>query len=100
MSSDKKDWNAIFAQRKAVQDAERAAVLAVAKVAASATEKEAFDGERFREIYRQINADCIDQYTPWDTLVTESEYNYYVTFREQMTLTDFVNHMRYMDGWG
>ena len=100
MPSDKRDWNVVFASRKRTQDAQRTAELAVAREAAQATGKEPFDPARFRELYAQINADDIDAYTPWDTILKESEYLYYVTFAELMTLIDLIEHMRHLDGWG
>ena len=78
----------------------RSTSVAAAKAAASTRGKEPFEPARFREIYARVNADRIDKYTPWDTIVTESEYNYYVTFEDKMTMADFVAHMRYLDGWG
>ena len=100
MTSDKRDWNAVFTARKRAQDMHRVEELSVAREAAQATGKEPFDPARFRELYAQINADDIDAYTPWDTILKESEYLYYVTFAELMTLADLIEHMRHLDGWG
>ena len=100
MTTSDDDHNERFAQLKAAHDTQRAIRLAQAKVDAQRLDKEPFDEARFRELYQQVNADEIDQYTPWDTIIRESEYEYYVTFTEKMTMLDFIKYMRYLDGWG
>jgi hypothetical protein len=97
-SEEKKDWNALFAERKAAQDAEKASALAQAKTAAEGTAKEPFDADRFREIYARLNT--TDQYTAWETLLSEAEYDYYVSFSDKMSLQEFIEHQKWLDGWG
>jgi hypothetical protein len=100
MSEDKKDWNAIFAEEYAAHKGTRAQELAEAKQAAADSGKEPFDHARFRELYEKLRADDVTQYTPWDTLLEESERDYYVGFPDQKTLEEFIRHQDWLDGFG
>ena len=100
MTANDKILNAIFAQRKAELNARRAKKLTTAKLAAHQSDKEPFSETRFIEIYTQLNPEHVDKYTPWETIIAESEYNYYVTFSQKMTMIDFAIHMRYLGGCG
>lgn len=93
------DWNAVFARRKAARDAERAQSLALARAAAP-PEKEPFDPRTFRRLYARLNPDDVDRNTPWETLIRESEYDYYVARPELMTLKALVEHLKWAQGWG
>jgi len=55
LASEEKDWNAIFAERKAEHDATRAKELAEAKTAAEGTDKEPFNREQFQTLYSSLN---------------------------------------------
>ena len=46
-----KDWNAIFAERKAARDLGRAEALSEAKLAAAHTAKERFSARTFKKLY-------------------------------------------------
>jgi hypothetical protein len=94
------DWNAIFAERKAERDLDRSKKLSKAKDAAAQTDKEPFDTDRFKEVYTRLNSDDVDEFTPWETLVKEAEYDYYVTQADKMKLEDFVTHLKWLQGWG
>lgn len=94
------DWNALFAHRYAAQKVRRAQALAAAKANARDTDKEGFDRDRFRALYSRVNADAVDQYTPWETLLAEAEYDYYVGSHGKTTLEAYVLHQRWLDGWG
>lgn len=98
--TEKKDWNAIFAERKAVRDLERSQTLSKAKAAAAGTKKEPFDADRFRKVYIRLNSDDVDEFTPWETLIKEAEYDYYVTQADKMGLEEFVTHLKWLQGWG
>jgi len=98
MTANDKILNVLFAQRKAELNARRAKRLAAAKVAAHESDKEPFTEARFREIYARLNPEHICQYTPWEMIIAESEYNYYVTFSQKMTMVEFAIHMRYLGG--
>lgn len=100
MTANDKILNALLAHRKAEQDAKRAKRLTAAKNAAKATDKEPFSKARFKEIYTRLHPENIDRHTPWETLIAESEYNYYVTFAQKTSLVDFAIHMRYLGGLG
>lgn len=97
--SEKKDWNRIFAERKAQRDAERAETLSRARADAALTDKEPFDAGRFRKLYAKLNPDDVDRHTPWETLLAEAEYDYYVTNKDKMTLEAFIKHLRWLEGW-
>lgn len=97
-SEGKKDWNAIFSEQKAAADAVKAQELADAIARAQGTSKEPFDVDRFREIYARLNT--TDQYTAWETLLSEAEYDYYVSFSDKMSLQEFIEHQKWLDGWG
>ncbi len=94
------NWNEWFAERKTAQDVEKAEALASARATAQVTEKEPFDATPFRAIYAELNAHRIDQYTAWDTLLTESEYAYYVTYPDLKTLRDFAEYQKMLQDWG
>ncbi|MDP6289820.1 MAG: hypothetical protein QF586_06325 [Arenicellales bacterium] len=79
MASEEKDWNAIFAERKAEHDATRAKELAEAKTAAEGTDKEPFNREQFQTLYSSLNPDDVSQHTVWESLLNEAEYDYYVS---------------------
>ena len=98
--SDAKDWNAIFAERKALRDSERARTLSEAKAAAARTDKEPFDATTFKALYARLNPDDANALTPWKTLLEEAEYDYYVTQTDKMSLEDFVKHLKWLEGWG
>lgn len=95
-----KDWNAIFAERKAKQDNEHSQALSNAKLLAANTDKEPFDVDRFKKLYIKLNSDDIDKFTPWETLLKEAEYDYYVTQADKMSLEEFVKYLRWLQGWG
>ena len=98
--STEKDWNAIFAERKAKQDNERSQTLSNAKLLAENTGKEPFDVDRFKELYIKLNSDDVNEFTPWETLFKESEYDYYVTEADKMSLEEFVIYLKWLQGWG
>ncbi len=100
MASEEKDWNAIFAERKAEHDATRAKELAEAKTAAEGTDKEPFNREQFQTLYSSLNPDDVSQHTVWESLLNEAEYDYYVSFPDKMTLEEFIKHQKWLDGWG
>ena len=99
MSEEKKDWNAWFAQQKAERDGERVRKLAEAREAAERRGKEPFDRRRFRELHAALNPDEALPDSVWETLLTESEYDYYVGYPDQLTLEEFIRHQRYLDGF-
>ena len=99
MSEDKKDWNAWFAERMDAHKKARAKNLAEAKKAAEGTEKEPFDRVRFKELYTTLCPSEVHEFTSWEPLFIESEYDYYVSFPDQMTLEEFIEHEIWMDGW-
>ena len=100
MTANDKILNAIFAQRKADVDARKARKLAAAKIAAQASDKEPFSVTRFQEIYARLNPETMNSSKPWETIIAESEYNYYVTFSNKTTMLDFAIYMRYLGSWG
>ena len=100
MSEDKPDWNARFAEDYAAHREARAKRLAEAKAAAAGTGKEPFERVRFRELYARLRPDDVTKYTPWETLLKESEYDYYVEFPDQKTLEEFIRHQDWLDGFG
>lgn len=98
--SEKKDWNAEFAKQKAAHDRERDEKLRKSKAAAADTEKEPFGPKRFRKLYEELNPASFDEYTPWETLIKESEYDYYVVTPDLMSLTELVKHLKWLEGYG
>lgn len=96
---EKKDWNAEFAERKAVRDRERTEKLSKAKAAAAATTKEPFDATKLKEIYTRLDTYGVDEHTPWETLIKESEYEYYVNKPGILTLEELVKHLLWQDGF-
>ncbi|MBW2733935.1 MAG: hypothetical protein JRH20_16225 [Deltaproteobacteria bacterium] len=98
--SQEKDWNEIFAQRKKERDLERSQTLSEAKAAAARTEKEPFNARRFKKLYARLNSDDVNELTPWETLLREAEYDYYVTETDKMSLEEFVKHLKWLEGWG
>jgi hypothetical protein len=86
--------------RIAEKNASQAVELAAAKKAAEGTGKEVFDPDRFRAVYKKLNAMDVGPYTPWDTLIRESEYDYYVSYKDKMTLEELVEHIKYIQGFG
>lgn len=99
MADDETDWNAYLAERLAMQRAERAEKLAAAREAAPA-DKEPFDVAAYRALYERRNSIDIDRSTPWETLLAEAEYDYYVTYSHHMTLDAFLQHQIWLQGWG
>jgi len=98
--ANEKDWNKIFAERKAARDVERSQILSNAKAKAAGTNKEPFSVGKFKKLYIQLNPDDVDKHSPWNTLLQEAEYDYYVTQSDKTTLEDFVKHMKWLQGWG
>ncbi|MFH1811747.1 MAG: hypothetical protein ABIJ09_23610 [Pseudomonadota bacterium] len=98
--AEKKDWNLIFAARKAEHDRQRGERLSKARAAALGTGKEPFSAHRFRQLYAQLNPDDVDEHTPWETVVQEAEYSYYVTNPDVTTLKELVAHNKWLQGWG
>jgi hypothetical protein len=96
--SEEKDWNAWFAEQKAERDRECAEKLRRAKAAAGTT-KEPFDAEKLKEIYTRLNTYGVDEYTPWETLFKESEYEYYVNKPDILSLEELVKHLLWQDGF-
>lgn len=97
--SEKEDWNKIFAERKAAQDLERAEKLRKAKSAARFTRKERFKVRKFKNLYMRLNPDDVDELTPWETLIKESEYDYYVNQKDFKNLEEYVKHLIWLDGF-
>jgi hypothetical protein len=97
--SEEKDWNAWFAEQKAAQERERAEKLRKAKAAAAGTKKESFNAKKFREIYTRLDTYGVDEYTPWETLFEESEYEYYVNKPDILSLEELVKHLLWQDGF-
>ena len=98
--SEGKDWNAIFAEEMAARDLERTQELSNAKEAAANTGKEPFNARRFKKLYKRLNSDDVDKYTPWETLLKESEYDYYVVQKDKMNLEEYVKYLKWLQGWG
>jgi hypothetical protein len=98
--SEAKDWNKIFAEQLAARNLERAQRLAEAKTAAKGTDKEPFSARKFKKLYEKLNPDDVDKFTPWDTLIEESEYDYYVTNADKLSLEEFVKHLKWLQGFG
>ena len=98
--SEAKDWNKIFGERKAAQDLERAEKLRKAKSAAWFTTKERFKVRKFKKLYIRLNPEEVDGLTPWETLIKESEYDYYVVQKDMKKLEDYVKHLVWLDGFG
>ncbi len=99
MSEEKKDWNAMFAEEYSEQQQARAKRLAEAKATAEGTKKEPFNERLFRSLYKKLRPDDVDKYTVWKTVLKESEYEYYVTYPDQMTLEEYIRHQDWLDGW-
>jgi len=97
--SEEKDWNAWFAELKDDRDSERADKLSNAKAAAAGTKKEPFNAKKFREIYTKLDDYGVDENTPWETLLEESEYDYYVNNPDILSLEEFVKHLIWQDGF-
>ena len=94
-----KDWNKVFREQLAAQRAAQHERLLIAKADAANTEKEAFDIETFKVLYRRH---CVESFEPepnWDVVVPESEYDYYVVRTEVLTLLDYVRQCSLDDGW-
>ena len=98
--SEKKDWNAIFAERKNARDFERSQALSKAKADAEHTDKEPFDAKRFKKLYKRLNPDDVDMFTPWKTMIKESEYDYYVAQKDKKTLEEYVKYLVWLQGFG
>jgi hypothetical protein len=98
--SDEKDWNKILAERLAAQDLERAEELRKAKSAAWFTGKERFKVRKFKKLYERLNPEEVDELTPWETLIKESEYDYYIVKKDIKKLEEYVKHLMWLDGFG
>lgn len=98
--SEEHDCNEIFAERMAARDLERAEKLRKAKSAAWFTGKERFKVRKFKKLYLRLNPDDVDELTPWDTLIRESEYDYYVVQKDITKLREYVKHLVWHDGFG
>ena len=94
-----KDWNLYFAEQMAIRNKERAKKLEEGKTAAKNTKKEPFDEVRFKALYKEIYPDDVDKHTPWDTLIKEAEYDYYVSNKDKMTMKDLILHIQLQDGY-
>jgi len=97
--SDTKDWNKIFAERMAERDLERSEKLSKAKAAARFTLKERFKEGKFKKLYARLCPDDVDDFTPWETLIRESEYDYYVVQKDIKSLEEYVKHLLWQDGY-
>jgi hypothetical protein len=97
--SEKKDWNVWFAEQKVARDRERAEKLREAKAAAAGTNKEPFNARKFRKIYTKLDTYGVDKNTPWETLLKESEYDYYVNHADILSLEELVKHLLWQDGF-
>ncbi len=98
--TEKTDWNAFFHEQKAAQDLERSQALSKAKAAAAHTDKEPFDARRFKKLYKRLNPSDVDIFTPWKTLVKESEYDYYVKQKDKKTLEEYIKYLVWLQGFG
>lgn len=94
-----KDWNAWFREQMAIRNEERAKKLEEGKAAAKNTAKEPFDEVRFKELYKKLCPDDVNQDTPWDTLIKEAEYDYYVSNKDKMTMKELILYMDWLDGF-
>jgi hypothetical protein len=100
MSEENKDWNALFKERYAAQQRDKAQRLKEAKAAAAGTSKEPFNARKFKKLYIKLNGYGLDEHTPWETIIKESEYNYYVLHKDIVTLEALVKHIAWMEGYG
>ena len=98
--SGEQDWNKVFAERKAAQDRERAEDLRKAKSAVWFSRKERFKARKFKRLYMRLNPEEVDELTPWETLIKESEYDYYVVQKDIKSLEEYVKHLLSLDGFG
>jgi hypothetical protein len=98
--TEKTDWNAYFRERKAAQDLERSQALSKAKAAAAHTDKEPFDARRFKKIYKRLNPSDLDEVTSWKSMLKESEYDYYVNQKDKNTLEEYIEYLRWLEGFG
>jgi hypothetical protein len=98
--SDEMDGNKIFVEQMAARNVERAEKLGKAKTAAWFTRKERFKVRKFKKLYVRLNPDDVDEFTPWETLIRESEYDYYVVQKEMKSLKEYVKHLVRLDGFG
>ena len=71
-----------------------------AKAAAAHTDKEPFDARRFKKLYKRLNPSDVDEFTPWETLLEESEYDYYVAQTDKQNLEEYVKHLKWLQGFG
>ena len=94
-----KDWNAIFAEEMAERELKRSQELSRAKAEAH-KDKERFTAWKFRKLYTLLNSEDVDEYTPWETLIKESEYDYYVVQPDTMNLEEYVKYLKWLQGWG
>ena len=78
---------------------ERAERLREAKAAAVNTSKEPFDAEKVKELFTRLDTYGVDENTPWDTLLKESEYEYYVNKPDIMSLEEYVEYSLWLDGF-
>lgn len=99
MPEEKKDWNAYFKEQYAAQQRDKAQKLKQAKAAAKGTPKEPFNAKRFEALYRRLAPYSVSEYTSWESLIKESEYDYYVMHKDIMTLEELVKHLEWMDGF-
>lgn len=98
--TDQKDWNAIFTQRMSKRNQQRSEKLNQAKAAAKKTSKESFNEKKFKKLYIKLNPYDVDEHTPWDTLLKESEYEYYVSHTEITNMKTYIEHLKWEQGWG
>ena len=97
--SEEKDGNKIFAEQMAARSIERAEKLRKAKSAAWFTRKERFNVRKFKRLYMRLNPEEVDELTPWETLIKESEYDYYVIQKDIKKLKEYVEHLVWLDGF-
>lgn len=99
MSEEKTDWNAEFKERMAEHLKAKAERLAKAKEAAKGTGKEPYSRRRFKQLYIKLRPHDVDKYTPWETLLEESEYEYYVMYPDHKTLEQYIKYQDWVDGY-
>jgi SAM-dependent methyltransferase len=86
-------------RRISERDAQRQERLEKAKAALGGQNKEPFHAESFKSLYRALNPEEKEEYIPWETLLKEAEYDYYVSYPDKLTLRALIKHMQYLDGF-